>query len=339
MRMHQAGLPQFDINKFQSNLDSYALEYNLYASSIQKYDRDRKSHSINVNYSNELFNARLFRTHISEASISKKRVYLVVPSLFNSSSILDFSDENSLIEELRGKGDVYLLNWREVSSQQLIGSYIDAVAEFLCWLHNFSEGVNITLVGHCIGGNIALCAAKKIVHKIKSIILLTTPWDFSHLKNKMQSALNSGVFDPARNLDIVPSLYVRTLFFLLFPEQFNYKLEKYFAADDDTKLQIMKIEYWLHSGISLPRSLFFQIVEDIVVSNKFIHILSEDRALENITCPVINIHAEKDRLAPVGSSTPIVSRLPKTENILLKGGHIGYLTTTNSFNNDYLSVL
>lgn len=312
---------QFNIEQFQKNLDIYRYEYGRYISGLQEHKCRNYLDKIKVDYQDELINVKRFKSKF----IQSRNIYIVVPSLFNSSDILNFSKDSSLIEFLTNKGDTYLLDWCEVDNQYKLDRYIDTVTRFIQWLKSVAGEQKIILLGHCIGGNIALCSALPIAHMIESIILLTTPWDFSHLKYKMQSALDSGVFDSARQLEIVPSLYIRTLFFLLFPEQFNYKLDKYFTVNNNKQLKLMKIEHWLHSGIPLSNSLFFQIIDEIVIGNKYIEEFANSQLLQKINCSILNVVTKKDRLVPRESTMAVVSQLPRAQTLMLAGGHISYL--------------
>lgn len=314
-------LSKFDITKFQNDLIAYRKDYSRYVSSIDEHRDIIPDNKVSFDYKDKLFDVSFFQG----AKYGSNRLYLVVPSCFNSSSILDFSNDSSIIESLRLKGDVYLLNWLQVDNQGKLETYINSVTNFVNYLYSFADKSKVSLVGHCIGGNIALCSAGSVVDKIDSITLLTTPWSFSHIKDRVRLAVNSGIFDPVRNLDMIPELYVRLLFFLLFPGHFSQKLARYSSIVAEEKIKLIKIEHWLHSGISLSNSLFFQIIDDIVLGDYFSIDKLQKFGLQKITCPVLNVCTNKDRLAPEASSKIILTQLSQVSSLILPGGHISYL--------------
>ncbi|GAA5252125.1 hypothetical protein KNCP2_04130 [Candidatus Rickettsia kedanie] len=84
---------------------------------------------------------------------------------------------------------------------------------------------DINFIGHCIDGNLAIATNVLMPKFIKTLTLLTCPWDFAHFFSirmlHRYLTLDSGI----KNLPIIPKIHIQILFFLLFPNYFNTKLK------------------------------------------------------------------------------------------------------------------
>jgi polyhydroxyalkanoate synthase len=267
------------------------------------------------------------------------RSFLVIPSIFNSPEILFLGKDKGLVGKLMLEGDVYLVNWLESSAQRTINEYIlelSAVVNILA-----ADTPKINLIGHCLGGNIAIGVGCLNREKISSITLLTTPWDYSHFNNAIALHKLFGLDSVIKKLDIVPKVYIQIMFFLLFPDQFCQKIAKYSDLKSfEFKEIYMKVEDWLQSGIDIPKSIYLQIIDDLASKNMFYsnrwRINEEKVNLSDIDYPVCIISAKEDRIAPLSSILPLHRSLKNSTLIEVDGGHISYLLNSDQkFNDSY----
>ncbi|XVN41780.1 MAG: alpha/beta hydrolase [Rickettsia endosymbiont of Argas persicus] len=254
------------------------------------------------------------------------KTFLIIPSIFNSPEIFFLSRDRSFMDNLRGQGEVYLIDWFEVQdSNYLLDNYVHKVIEVINSL-NVSD---INLIGHCIGGNLAIAANVIKLESIKTLTLLTCPWDFSHFSYIRMMHKYLKLDDYVEDLPLIPKIHIQTLFFLLFPNYFKTKLNKFFSLNEKDQELAFRIENWLMSGHSIPNGTYHQIMQNILDENMFakfgwkINDVIIDPSL--IDCPVNIITAEDDKIVPKSSILPLQKLLKNSNIIEASGGHISYL--------------
>ncbi|MFP3012405.1 MAG: alpha/beta fold hydrolase [Rickettsia sp.] len=253
--------------------------------------------------------------------------FLIIPSIFNSPEIFFLARDKNFIENLRSYGEVYLIDWLEIEEPKyLLDDYVHKIIEVIDNL----KIKDINLIGHCIGGNLAIAAKILIPKFIKTLTLLTCPWDFSHFfyirMLHRYLKLDSGI----ENLPIIPKIHIQILFFLLFPDYFNAKLKKFFSITSYKEQELaFRIEHWLMSGNNISKGVYNQIMQNILDENMFINLKWKidnfiiDPSL--IDCPVYIVGAEDDQIVPKSSILSLQKLLKNSKLIEVKGGHISYL--------------
>ncbi|MCC8406650.1 MAG: alpha/beta hydrolase family protein [Rickettsia endosymbiont of Sceptobius lativentris] len=253
--------------------------------------------------------------------------FLIIPSIFNSPEIFFLARNKSFIENLRSYGEVYLIDWLEIEEPKyLLDDYVHKIIEVIDSL----KIKDINLIGHCIGGNLAIAAKILIPKFIKTLTLLTCPWDFSHFfyirMLHRYLKLDSGI----ESLSIIPKIHIQILFFLLFPDYFNAKLKKFFSITAGKEQELaFRIENWLMSGNNIYKGVYNQIMQNILDENMFINL---EWKIDNfiidpslIDCPVYIVAAEDDQIVPKFSILSLQKLLKNSKLIEVKGGHISYL--------------
>ncbi|AFC73468.1 alpha/beta hydrolase [Rickettsia montanensis] len=115
--------------------------------------------------------------HDIESSQDDIKTFLIIPSIFNSPEIFFLARDKSFIENLRSYGEVYLIDWLEIEEPKyLLDDYVHKIIEVIDNL----KIKDINLIGHCIGGNLAIATNVLMPKFIKTLTLLTCPWDFSY---------------------------------------------------------------------------------------------------------------------------------------------------------------
>ncbi|QQV75607.1 Putative aminoacrylate hydrolase RutD [Rickettsia tillamookensis] len=264
-------------------------------------------------------------------SVDKPRddthAFLIIPSIFNSPEIFFLARDKNFIENLRSYGEVYLIDWLEIEEPKyLLDDYVHKVIEVIDSL----KIKDINLIGHCIGGNLAIATNILMPKFIKTLTLLTCPWDFSHFfyirMLHRYLKLDSGI----ENLPIIPKIHIQILFFLLFPDYFNAKLKKFFSITAGKEQELaFRIEHWLMSGNNISKGVYNQIMQNILDKNMFMNL---EWKIDNfivapslIDCPVYIVAAEDDKIVPKSSILSLQKLLKNSKLIEVKGGHISYL--------------
>ncbi len=205
-----------------------------------------------------------------ERSQDDIKTFLIILSIFNSLEIFFLARDKSFIETLRSYGEVYLIDWLEIEEPKyLLDDYVHKIIEVIDNL----KIKDINLIGHCIGGNLAIATNVLMPKFIKTLTLLTCPWDFSHFfyirMLHRYLKLDSGI----DNLPIIPKIHIQILFFLLFPDYFNAKLKNFFSITSDKEQELaLRIENWLMSGNSISKEVYNQIIQNILDKNMFINL-------------------------------------------------------------------
>lgn len=311
--------------KYQIYLDDYqefSSQNNLGNKFLAKAD-------LTINFSRNCRILQYNKTRFSSTELPAK-VFLVVSSIFNSPEILFINKEQGFIDNLRQLGEVYLINWLEISDAAFaLDDYVKEIVSVLKFLES-TKKAKINLIGHCIGGNLALAAGIIAPHPLASLTLLTTPWDFSHLTiiSKLHQQLN--LDSQIKNLPVIPKIYLQILFFLLAPEYLSTKLDKYFKLTTIKDKQLFfQVEHWLMSGNALPSATYFQIIEDMLTKN----VQEKGQWLINgkiidpklFNKPVCHLLAVNDKIVPENSILPLHKKLKNSIMIKLRVSHINYL--------------
>lgn len=244
---------------------------------------------------------------------------LVVPSIFNSHEILTLGSPLDMITHLRKIGCVYLIEWLEVEDKDFgLDDYVSEVAKVL-------EGYqSVHLIGHCLGGNFAIAASVMHPERVKSLILLTTPWDFGHFAASKALYNAIGLAKAVEGSAHITAIYMQILFFLLSPESFEQKLEFYQVNQGDAKF--FEVERWQFSGHPIPRKAYDDLMGRFIDGNILVKglwvvdgVVIDPAGLD---MPVMMVTCTKDRLVPKGSGG-ILSSFAKVFEY--NSGHIGYL--------------
>jgi len=270
--------------------------------------------------------------HYKSLAPLNSRIFVIVPSIFNSIEILFLNKQAHFIERLQVLGSVYIIKWREIEDLEFnLDDYVLKAVEVIKHIHQRTSK-NISLIGHCIGGNIAIAASLLVVKEnlVENLTLLTVPWNFSHFKHLGSFHKIFNLDEKLETLNVVPAIYTKILFFMLAPDYFNLKIDKYFDLTNAKDKQLfMEVEHWLMSGISIPKATYFQIIRDIMIENKPAKnqwiIDNVKVTCESLKLPVFIMIAKNDQLVPKSSILPLYNGIKNVNLMEVSGGHISYL--------------
>jgi poly[(R)-3-hydroxyalkanoate] polymerase subunit PhaC len=262
-------------------------------------------------------------------------------ALVNRPYILDLKKGRSVIANFVERGfDTYLVDWgiptpadRHLTLDDYINGYMVNVLDYL----RERTGVDqVNIVGYCMGGTMSAMFTALHQERVKNLILLAAPIDFSSQDGLLSLWTRPEYFDVDKFVDAFgncPPEFLQATFLMLRPVgnlmekpiNFYEHLHEERFIDD-----FLTTETWLNDNIPVPGEVYRQFVKYLYQQN----LLTQNRMpvgkhivnLQNIACPVLNIMAGKDDLVPCSQGTPfndlVGSKDRKT--ILLEGsGHIG----------------
>jgi polyhydroxyalkanoate synthase len=176
--------------------------------------------------------------------------------------------------------------------------------------------------------------------KIKSIVTLATPGDFS-LDNNLLSIWTRSI-NPDTVSDTfgnIPGTFINSAFLLRSPIDYLHKYPHFFLErnqplDFESVVEFFATEIWLYDSPPVTGEIFRQFVRDCYQKNLFIKdrmIISEDGVsgiqidLREIKAPFLNVVALKDDLVAPASSLALNNAIGSSDKAILEfdSGHVG----------------
>lgn len=277
-----------------------------------------------------------------ESDVEKqfKTPFLVVFALVNRPYILDLRPGKSVVSHFVNRGfDVYNIDWgvpsdgdRHLSLEDYVSGYLDRVIDQI----RERTGVEqINLMGYCMGGSMSAMYTALKPEKIKNLILLAAPVDWSSRDSLLSVWSDEKYFDVDRMIEVcgnAPANWLQGSFLLLKPVQ--NLLEKYvnfYENMEDEKFleDFFAMETWLNDNIPVAGETFRQFVKYCFQKNMLIEgkleIGGQRVDLKRIECPILNLVAQNDHLVPPAQSLPFNAAVSSADRktINFPAGHIG----------------
>ncbi len=270
---------------------------------------------------------------------------LIVYALVNTPSMLDISQEKSFIKNLVDNGlDMYLIEWgfptaddKYLTLDDYINIYIDDCVEYI----KKEKGVDkINLLGICQGGTFSLMYTALNPQKIKNLVTMVTPVDFSTddgLLFKWGKYLN-----PDRMVEaygVVPGEFMNTGFLALKP--LSLMVNKYVDIIDDLDdpdylSNFMTMEKWIFNSPGQAGMAYKEFLNSMYRDNLLckgeMELAGQKIDLKNITHPILNIYAERDNQVPNAASIAM-EKYVGSKDYTAKSfptGHIGLFVSRRS---------
>ncbi|MGH7451254.1 MAG: class III poly(R)-hydroxyalkanoic acid synthase subunit PhaC [bacterium] len=279
-----------------------------------------------------------------EAQVTCRVPVLIAYALVNRPSMLDLQPDRSFIRRLLQQGlEVYAIDWgyptrldKYVSLDDCINVFLNDCVDFICASTRHNA---INLMGICQGGTFAAIYAALHPHKIKNLVTIVTPIDFS---------TNDGLlfrWSKSMNVDamvdiygIIPGDVLSAGYLMLRPFM---KISKYVEAldmmEDREKVEnFLRLEQWILDSPAQAGECYRQFVKDLYQQNKLVKgglVVGEQRVeVKKITMPLLNIYANDDHIVPPEASKPLNDLVGSTDKELysFKGGHIGVFVSARS---------
>jgi polyhydroxyalkanoate synthase subunit PhaC len=265
-------------------------------------------------------------------------------ALVNRHDMLDIQPDRSFVRNLLAQGfDVYIIDWgyptkadKYVTLDDYVNWFLNDIVDFVR-KNNSVEKVN--LMGICQGGTISIIYSALHNDKIKNLVTLVTPVDFSTNDGLLFRWSKNINFD--RLVDTygaIPGEFLNNGFSMLKPMM---KVNKYMGVldmmqDKEKVLNFLRMEKWINDSPDQAGECFRQFMKDLYQGNKLIKgelvIGNQKVSLKNVTMPVMNIYAAEDHLVPPAATIPLNDHVGTKDNELYKfpGGHIGVFVGARS---------
>jgi polyhydroxyalkanoate synthase len=242
-----------------------------------------------------------------------------VPSLINPPSILDLSEERSLLRWLAGRGRVrpLLMDWGadvEARRDLTVSGHVESLL-----LPLLAEvGEQPALVGYCLGGTMALGAAARA--QVRGVATLAAPWRFAAFPDEARrglAALWAGAKATTERLGCLPMEMLQSAFWALDPARTVGKFEAFAGMEGDKARAFVMLEDWANDGPPLPAAAARELFEDLFQGDRTGRgrwLAADPRALP---CPVLEVVSTVDRIVPAASAAGAGERID------LALGHVG----------------
>jgi polyhydroxyalkanoate synthase len=270
---------------------------------------------------------------------------LIVYALVNRQTMMDLQADRSLIMKLLDDGiDTYIIDWgyarpmdRFTTMEDYIDGYINDCVDLIRKKHGVEK---INLMGVCQGGTFSAIYAALNPEKIRNLVVMVAPIDFS--PNDGLLNIWARTMDADKMVDTlgnVPGDFMNLGFLMLKP--FQLILDKYVGFIDsmDKKPVVenfLRMEKWIFDSPDQAGEAFRKFIRDLYQDNKLVkgelQIGERTVNLRDIKMPVLNIYAEQDHLVPPSMSIPLMDHVASKDKHMLSFpvGHIGMYVSGKS---------
>lgn len=266
---------------------------------------------------------------------------LCVPSLINTSTVLDLYPEVSFVDFLKARGfRPLILDWGSPNADECDFSMADYISFYaLDALHSLREQHDgpIALLGYCMGGIFTTAMAQLAAKEVDALILLATPWDFSApdtptvlLAPSTHATLRQWI---TTQYPVQP-VVTQTIFHLIDPWRVQEKFSRYPFLSEKEKTHFLAVEQWVNDGVPLAN----KVAEECFVDWPQGNILAKHqwkigrRWIEpsEITCPTLAVIPTKDAIVPKGCALPLSKLIKRCSVIYPECGHVSMVVGKNA---------
>lgn len=284
--------------------------------------------------------------HYKQSASTKSKIpTLIVYALVNTPAMMDIGEDKSFIKKLVDSGlDLYLIEWgfpsrddAYLTLDDYINIYIDDCVEHI---RKESGASKINILGVCQGGTFSLMYTALHPEKVKNLVTMVTPVDFSTddgLLFKWGKFLNADRMVEAYG--VVPGEFMNTGFLTLKP--ISLMVNKYVDLindldEPDSMSNFMTMEKWIFDSPGQAGMAYKDFLNSMYRENKLckgeMEVGGKKVDLKKIKQPVLNLYAERDNQVPNAATTPLKD-LVGSKDYTAKGfatGHIGMFVSGRS---------
>lgn len=268
-----------------------------------------------------------------------EKTILFIPSFINKSYILDLTKEQSILRHCAtSNARPMLLDWGNPDKDEEhydFDSYINKkalpVLQYLNSLHK-----KVVICGYCLGGLVAMATAQIQPKNISGLILLATPWDFSHFQEKSKAFEHSINLVLSSNNSVLSS-YLRYFFYSLMPTSkiFDKFIDFSKNIDDKQKADLfVAVERWAMDDMIIAKGVFKECANDFIKENKPMknqwRINNQIIKPSAITVETLIAIPTRDVIVPNSSVEPLINLLPQKRLVLPDSGHVGMIISNKA---------
>jgi len=250
-------------------------------------------------------------------------IVLLVPSLVNRGYILDLNEKRSFARYRAKCGyRPLLVEWGDPGSEEANFGLDDYIAgRLVTVLQEVADmkGGPVPVVGYCMGGVLALAATRLHPAKVSKLVLLATPGDFlvaGPTQARIAAAFAPSLPHMLAIHDTLPVDVLQSLFASLDPFMIGEKFRRFekMATDSAKAHDFVALEDWLNDGVPLPRRVAVDCLIGWYVENRPAkgqwQIDGIDINPADLSCPVLAVIPENDRIVPPESAKARVDTCP-----------------------------
>jgi poly[(R)-3-hydroxyalkanoate] polymerase subunit PhaC len=264
---------------------------------------------------------------------------LIILGLVSRSSLFDLHEKASMVRSLRDGGfDVFVLDWGVADAgdaDNTLATYVSRVLpRAMRALLRVSGADELSLIGYCMGGNLALLAvARHPELPVRNLVTMATAVDFNHLKPQIDPLRRAGE-DAGAFVDetgCIPGEVIAYFFKVRKPTADLVQLLRLLDNLDNTAYVQghQAISRWAADHVPVPRLVAQEVVRSWLQENAFTsgRLSLEGRPVDlaAITCPLLAVLTLRDEIVPPAAARPIGDLVGSTDFELLEldAGHVG----------------
>lgn len=246
---------------------------------------------------------------------------LFVPSLINPPNVLDMGDR-SLLRWLAARGHrVLLLDWGWPGAERRELSVAGHVEAILLPLMR-ALGEPAILVGYCLGGTMALAAARP--GAARGVAAIAAPWHFEGFSDDAREKLAGlwvGAQPAVAALGLLPMEVLQCAFWNLDPARTIAKFEAFATLEGAEARTFVMLEDWANDGPPISRAAAREMFESLFAADESgagrWSVAGEIVDPAALAMPFLNIVSTTDRIVPSATAARAGERLD------LALGHVG----------------
>lgn len=265
---------------------------------------------------------------------------LFVFALVNRSYVLDILAHKSVVRQFLSRGfDVYMIDWgvpTVADKGKTIDDYVNGdLRRVVDRVLALTGQEQLNILGYCMGGTLSAMYTSIHQEKVKNLIMLAAPVEWSQRDTLLSVWTDESVFDVDKVVDtfgLIPPEYLQASFALLRPvDNLIRKWIGFAERMEDEKFleEFFAMETWVNDNVPLAGETYRDFVKygfqrNLLVKGEF-PVGGRKIDLGDITCPVLTLTADADHLVAPSQSTPfndVVGSKDKSA-MSLKAGHIG----------------
>ncbi len=270
--------------------------------------------------------------HSGNRKVAERRpLHLCIPSLVNKYYILDLSPHASIVQEFnRDAMDVCIVEWHEPNEADSAMGVEAYVVTLLETLQMHWEAINrpITVLGYCLGGVIAVALAS-LFPRVKGLVLLATPWDFSHYSfAKMNQTERESLKKKILRTPLFASENVQSLCYLANSARIISQFSRFSEASNiREEMNFVALQHWANDGVDVSQKIALQCLVEWPEDNPLMsgdwNIGGQEVSLEKLEIPVFAAIPTRDNIVPYECAIALVNKLENVTLITPSSGHVG----------------
>lgn len=278
--------------------------------------------------------ARLYRFR-GPAGRPRGLPLLLVPSMINRWYVLDLREGASLASALTEGLDVFCLDWGVPEDEDRHRSWDDVIARLERMMRRTMREAGaerLGVLGYCMGGTLSAIAAARNPDKVAALANLAGPIDFSKggLLAELVAPAHFDAAAVAAAGNVSPG-QMQAGFLALRPTSTLAKWVGWTDRKDDPAFRegFTSLETWASDNIPFPAAAYVTYIRELYQENRLVRgehaVLGRRVRLEDVTCPVLSIVADKDTICPPDAAIALCDRSGSKDTKVLRvpGGHVG----------------